>query len=143
MALSEHIIYRTSKLLKKRIEDFGDKTKSNSLKAKQMLILALNDMDKRHLPIVLEVVKVIESKGLSARKRQNDILEPFETVCNDIRSKIEGAKLAVDLDENLRQQLIEKIAKRLCEMYKGKRITSKINYGSKGVKSEHTSRSSK
>lgn len=114
MSASTHVIFRISKSLSSKLKAFGDSALSESLQAKQMLILAVNDLDRRHLGLVLQVVSAMEgSHGKSARSRKNDILEPFEKACNIIKCKVDAACVAAKLDDNERSKLICNVSKDL------------------------------
>jgi hypothetical protein len=114
MSASTHVIFRVSKHLSAKLKAFGDSSLSESLQAKQMLILAVNDLDRRHLGLVLQVVSAMEGEhGRSVRARQNDLLEPFEKACNIIKCKVDAACAAAELDDNERSKLICKISKDL------------------------------
>lgn len=117
MAANTHVIYRISKALAEKVNLYGEKSYSQSLQSKQMLILAINDLDKRFLPLVQMVVSAMESQGKSARSRQNDLLEPFERACDLIKTKADAALLVANLDENKRCRLIFEIAQGLCKQY--------------------------
>lgn len=119
MAANTHVIYRISKALAEKVNLYGEKSYSQSLQSKQMLILAINDLDKRFLPLVQMVVSAMESQGKSARSRQNDLLEPFERACDLIKTKADAALLVANLDENKRCRLIFEIAQGLCNQYQG------------------------
>jgi hypothetical protein len=114
MSASTHVIFRISKSLSAKLKTFGDSSLSESLQAKQMLILAVNDLDRRHLGLVLQVVVAMEgAHGKSSRSRQNDLLEPFEKACNIIKCKVDAACAAAELDDNERSSLICKVSKDL------------------------------
>lgn len=118
MSASTHVIYRISSGLSKKLKAFGDQSKSQSLQAKQMLILAINDLDRRYLSLVRNVVAAMEeAQGKSARSRQNDLLEPFERACDLIKSKLDAVAMVTDLDENRRTRLIYEIALQLCTQF--------------------------
>lgn len=117
MAANTHVIYRISKALAEKLSLFGEKSCSQSLQSKQMLILAVNDLDKRFLQLIQMVVNAMESHGKSARSRQNDLLEPFERACDLIKSKVDAALMVKELDENQRCRLIFEIAQGLCRQY--------------------------
>lgn len=129
MSASTHVIFRISNGLAGKLKAFGDGSLSESLQAKQMLILAVNNLDRRYLELVKYVVAAMEeSQGRSVRSRQNDLLEPFERACDVIKSQVD-AKLISDelmphnpdenksLDENKRAGHIYEFAKRLCQQY--------------------------
>ncbi len=114
MSASTHVIFRISKSLSAKLKAFGDISLSESLQAKQMLILAVNDLDRRHLELVLQVVSAMEvSHGKSVRSRKNDILEPFEKACNIINCKVYAVCVAAKLDDNERSKLICNVSKDL------------------------------
>ena len=129
MSASTHVIFRISKGLAGKLKAFGDDSIRESLQAKQMLILAVNDLDRRYLELVKYVVAAMEeSQGKSARSRQNDLLEPFERACDLIKSKVDAKLISDDmthrnldenkgLDENKRSGHIYEYAKRLCQQY--------------------------
>ena len=118
MSASTHVIFRISKELSQKLRVFGDHSKSESLKAKQMLILAINDLDRRHLELILRVVAAMErAGGKSARSRRNDILEPFERVCNIIKAKVDAVHLVAALNENKRHILMQKTCNKLIAYY--------------------------
>ena len=125
MSASTHVIFRISKGLAGKLKAIGDGSISESLQAKQMLILAVNDLDRRYLELVKYVVAAMEeSQGKSARSRQNDLLEPFERACDLIKSKVDAALMVTDLDENRRSKLIWEIAQGLCMQYQSKAAVS-------------------
>ena len=109
MSSTSHVIFRISSRLAVKLKAFGDGSISESLQAKQMLILATNDLDRRYLELVKYVVAAtVEAQGKSARSRQNDLLEPFE------RAKVDAALMVTDFDENRRSRLIWEIAHEFC-----------------------------
>jgi len=115
MSASTHVIFRISNGLAGKLKAFGDGSLSESLQAKQMLILAVNDIDRRYLELVKYVVAAMEeSQGRSVRSRQNDLLEPFERACDLIKSKFDAALMVTDFDENRRSKLIWEIAHGFC-----------------------------
>jgi len=115
MSSTSHVIFRISSRLAVKLKAFGDGSVSESLQAKQMLILATNDLDRRYLELVKYVVAAtVESQGKSARSRQNDLLEPFERACDLIKSKVDAALMVTDFDENRRSKLIWEIAHEYC-----------------------------
>jgi hypothetical protein len=119
MSASTHVIFRISNRLAEKLKAFGDQSKSQSLQAKQMLILAVNDLDRRYLELVKYFVAAMEeAQGHSARSRRNDLLEPFERACDVIKSKVDAALKPSDLDENKRSRLIYEIVLESCEEYR-------------------------
>jgi hypothetical protein len=125
MSASTHVIFRISSRLSEKLNAFGNVSISESLQAKQMLILAVNDLDRRYLELVKYVVAAMEeSQGKSARSRQNDLLEPFERACDLIKSKVDAVLMVTDLDENRRSKLIWEIAQGLCMQYQSKAAIS-------------------
>lgn len=125
MSASTHVIFRISSRLSEKLRAVGDSSMSESLRAKQMLILAVNELDRRYFELVKYVVAAMEeSQGKSARSRQNDLLEPFERACDLIKSKVDAALMVTDLDENRRSKLIWEIAQGLCMQYQSKASVS-------------------
>jgi hypothetical protein len=125
MSASTHVIFRISSRLSEKLRAVGDSSMSESLRAKQMLILAVNELDRRYFELVKYVVAAMEeSQGKSARSRQNDLLEPFERACDLIKSKVDAALMVTDLDENRRSKLIWEIAQGLCVQYQSKAAVS-------------------
>ena len=128
MSASTHVIFRISNGLAGKLKAFGDGSLSESLQAKQMLILAVNNLDRRYLELVKYVVAAMEeSQGRSVRSRQNDLLEPFERACDVIKSQVDAILIHNEmppyldenklLDENKRSGHIYEYAKRLCQQY--------------------------
>ena len=135
MSASTHVIFRISNGLAGKLKAFGDGSLSESLQAKQMLILAVNNLDRRYLELVKYVVAAMEeSQGRSVRSRQNDILEPFERACDVIKSQVDAILIDDEmrshlderkgLDENKRSGRIYELAKRLCQQYQSNAAVS-------------------
>ena len=135
MSSTSHVIFRISSRLAVKLKAFGDGSLSESLQAKQMLILAVNGFDRRYLELVKYVVAaMVESQGKSARSRQNDLLEPFERACDVIKSQVDAILIDDEmrshlderkgLDENKRSGRIYELAKRLCQQYQSNAAVS-------------------
>lgn len=135
MSASTHVIFRISNGLARKLKAFGDSSLSESLQAKQMLILAVHDLDRRYLELVKYVVAAMEeSQGRSVRSRQNDLLEPFERACDVIKSQVDAILIDDEirshlsehkgLDENKRSGRIYELAKRLCQQYQSNAAVS-------------------
>jgi hypothetical protein len=125
MSASTHVIFRISNGLSEKLKAFGGQSKSQSLQAKQMLILAVNDLDRRYLELVKYFVAAMEeAQGQSARSRRNDLLEPFERACDVIKSKVDAALMPSDLDENKRSRLIYEIVQDFCGQYQSNSAVS-------------------
>lgn len=141
MSASTHVIFRISKKLSEKLRAVGDSSISESLQAKQMLILAVNGLDIRHLKLILQVITAMEGAlGKSVRSRQNDLIEPFEAVCNIIKCKVDAACAVVALDDNERSNVICKISKELFTHYRRLRLKSikcKCPKCNKAVKKYH------
>lgn len=117
MAADSAINFRISGQVAEALGRFSEGGLSQSLDAKKMLLLAISDLDRRYLPLVGEVAKALESQGRAARRRQNDIIEPFEKACFEIKRHLNTASIVTRLDENRRAKLIFEIAKKLCQEF--------------------------
>ena len=129
MSASTHVIFRISSRLSEKLRAVGDSSMSESLRAKQMLILAVNELDSRHIGLILQLVSAMEEAyGKSVRSRQNDLIEPFEKMCNIIKCKVDAARVVVGLDDNERAKLIYKISKELFKKYRKLSLKTKKGY---------------
>ena len=64
MSANAHIIFRASKALAESLDKCGETGKGLSLKAKQMVLLAVHDLDRRYMELVLAIVHAMETLSL-------------------------------------------------------------------------------